>query len=100
MFFSLLIILGAFSIIKHAFHYVVVSLLHSPPPPWFRLASIEKFSRFSRLLETNVNTLHMACQGVTMSQRDLLTNVNLLAKDLKCFAKGVESTGGGALHLV
>ena len=26
-----------------------------------------------------------------------MTNVNLLAKDLKCFARGMESTGGGEL---
>ena len=44
-----------------------------------------------------MNTLHVACRGVTMSQRDMLSKVNLLAKDLKCFGKGVESTGGGVL---
>ena len=76
--------------------------LSSPPtvplpssPPALRLASIEKFSRFGRLLESNINTLHMACRGVSMSQRELMSNINLLAKDLKCFAKGKESAGGG-----
>jgi hypothetical protein len=81
---------------RKLFHAPVYCTVKYPPynVPVSQLASIEKFSKFSRILESNVNTLHMACRGVTLSQRDMLSNVNLLAKDLKCFGKGLESTGG------
>ena len=67
----------------------------SPSPSPSRLASVEKFSKFSRLLEANINTLHAACQGLSLSQREMMGNINLLAKDFKCFATGVESTRVG-----
>lgn len=64
-----------------------------------RLPSIEKFSRFSRLLEMNINTMHMACGGLNVAQRDMVVSVNLLAKDLKCFAKGMQPSTGGRKYL-
>lgn len=62
-------------------------------PP--RLASIEKFSRFSRLLEMNVNTLHQSFLQLSMAHSDNMSCVNFLGRDFERFSKGLQPTTGG-----
>lgn len=62
-----------------------------------RLPSIEKFSKFSRLLEMNVHAMESSCLHLSNTNMDMLNSINLLGRDIQRFTKGLQPTTGGML---
>lgn len=60
-----------------------------------RLASIEKFSRFSRQLEINVNAMETSYLQMISTTGDMFNSLNILGKDIQRFTKGLQPTTSG-----
>ena len=64
-----------------------------------RLASIEKFSRFSRLIELNVQALKQSCSHLCHSSGEMMSSVNFLGKDIQRMARGIQPAARGVTYL-
>ena len=60
-----------------------------------RLASIERFSRFSRQLEVSVNALETSYLHLSGTHADMLNSLNMLGRDMQRFARGQQPTTAG-----
>lgn len=61
----------------------------------YRLPSIEKFSRFSRVLEIQIQALQNTCQQLCQSSGKTMSIVNMLGKDFQKMAKGAQPVSAG-----
>lgn len=78
---------------EYFFACSIVFLLPMVAPPR-RLSSIEKFSRFSRFMESTVQTIHLSCTHLTTMNSDAVTCLSMLGRDFQRFSTGRQPASG------